>query len=502
MKALIPSTAIRNFLQNYAARQLLPGENGLRLLVGVSGGPDSVALLHALHRLSPALNLEIQVAHLNHLMRGEEARQDAEYMVRLCESLGLICHFGEFDVPAFATRYKLSPEDAARRVRFTFFAGLLSRLRLPLLLLAHNADDQAETIMLRLLRGTGPHGLTGIAPLAPLPTPDARLSAFFELDLDFLKTVQVGRPLLAVWRNAIEAYCREHKLEPRHDATNASHDYARNRVRLELLPYIEENFKPGFKAGLVRLSNLMRDEQALLDYLVETGFEQQADLTKPDQVEFQAEYFGEQLPGLQRRLLRRAYLQLAGSLENLDAEDIEPLLALNFKEKYLPGGVIGYVNSETVGLRLARKEPTPTQEVFELEPPGAIESGQGWRLKAEIVSRENLGDNFLKTQDKNLAYLDYDLTGPKLVVRSRKPGEKYQPLGAPGHRKVQDIMLDAKMARELRIIWPLVVRAEGRPGPEEIIWIPGVSISQHFKVTEQTTTVLLLRFSQQSTQRP
>jgi tRNA(Ile)-lysidine synthase len=390
---------------------------------------------------------------------------------------------------------KLSLEDAARRVRYTFFAHLLSQLRYPLLLLAHTADDQAETVLLRLLRGTGPHGLAGIAPVAPLPPPDPRLASSFEVDPLFVKDLQVGRPLLTVWRSEIEAYCTLHDLKPRRDETNTDLNYARNRVRLDLLPYLEKSGKPGFKAGLVRLAHLMHDEQKLLDHLTETEFERHALLNKPDTVEFEANYFRQQPIALQRRLLRRAYHQLVGSLENLDAAHTEPLLNSAKIILHLPGGLLGFADEQVIGLRRFRpvEQSDITETVFELQLPGIID--QGWRLEAELTQLAANELDFFKTTDKNVAYLDYERTGPHLLVRSRLPGEKFQPLGAPGQRKVQDLMVDAKIAREIRPTWPLVIRPAGETGPEMIVWLPSVAISEYFKVTAATKTVLILRFS-------
>ncbi|MEI6043977.1 MAG: tRNA lysidine(34) synthetase TilS [Chloroflexota bacterium] len=496
MKVLTPPEAIQKFLAHYAARFLPPNQTTVRLLVGVSGGTDSVTLLHALHQITYP-SLSIQVAHLNHRLRGESAAADADYVARLCEQLGIECHLAEYDVPSFMASHKLSLEDAARRVRYAFFAHLLSQLHLPLLLLAHNANDQAETVLLRLLRGTGPHGLAGIAPLAPLPPLDPRLAASFEVDPAFIREVQVGRPLLTVWRNEIEAYCVVQALEPRHDETNTDLHYARNRVRLDLLPYLEKNGKAGVKAGLVRLATLMHDEQKLLDHLTETEFECHALLSQSDSVEFEVGYFRSQLIALQRRLLRRAYLHLNGSLENLDAADTELLLNSGKIVVNLPGGLVGFVTEQVVGLRRFRPvvQAVSSGAIFELQPPALLGAEPGWRLEASLLWPTGDEPDFFKTGDKKVAYLDYARTGPKLLVRSRQPGEKFRPLGAPGRRKVQDLMVDAKIGREARPTWPLVIRPAEEEEPEQVVWLPGVAIAEYFKVTINTKIVLFLRFS-------
>jgi tRNA(Ile)-lysidine synthase len=496
--------AIEHFLKFYLTRypSAKVETNQLKVLVGVSGGPDSVALLHALCALKPYLfPLEVQVAHLNHLIRGESSEEDANYVKQLCQQFQVICHSAEYDVPAFAGANHFSLEDAARRVRFAFFASLMARLEIPLLLLAHTADDQAETVLLRLLRGTGPHGLAGIAPLAPLPPPDPRLNPPFQFEMAYLQKARVGRPFLENWRNQIEDYCTTHRLNPRRDETNVDVRYTRNRIRLELLPQLEKNYKATVKANLTHVAALMRDEQEWLDQLTENSFAKYARLTAT-KIEFQTAYLKEQPVALQRRLLRRAYRALTGSLENLDAADLEPLLERANTEINLPGGWIGFTNSQTTGLR--KTDLVLDVQAFNLElvVPGMLEGEQGWRIETRIVPYEAVAPEKIKTAPKNTAYLDYEACGQRLLVRSRLPGEKFRPLGAPGRRKVQDLMLDAKIAKELRSQWPLVVRPGEGEAPEQIIWLPGVAIAEEFKVKKYTKSLLILNFFWEKEENP
>jgi len=501
----VPNLELLQAIQQFfVSHPLPPDSHPAAVLVAVSGGPDSVALLHALHQTG--LPLQIQVAHLNHLIRGEKAATDAQYVAQFCQKLGMICHQAQYDVPAFAAAYKLSLEDAARRVRYTFLAHLLTRFQISLLLTGHNADDQAETLLLRILRGTGPHGLAGIAPMTSLPPPDSRLEATFGFDRAWLKQIRLGRPLLKVWRPEIEAYCAAHQLEPRHDETNTTPDYARNRIRLKLLPYLEKEYKPGLKINLGRLADLMRDEQALLDQLTETAFVEHAEIG-PGKIEFKPEYFWGQPIALQRRLLRRAYSQLFGSLENLEAADTEALLLSPYSTTkvivQLPGGLRGYASHKVIGLSLP---PVPSLAPLKPElypllliPPAILNPGWGWQIEAEIIKRTELEPDSFKSSGKYTAYLDYAQLGEQLLVRSRLPGDKFRPLGAPGRRKVQDLMLDAKIAPELRASWPLVLRLDKKENKvmeaSEIVWLPGVAIADDFKITPQSQDLLILNFS-------
>ncbi len=463
-----------------------------KVLVAVSGGPDSLALLHALRQSQsryPALVIE--VAHLDHRIRGEQAAADAAFVQKYCREAGLICHLAEYEVRDFAAQAHLSVEDAARRVRYSFLGAVAAERGCKLVLTGHNADDQAETVLMRLLRGTGPSGLAGMAQLSPLPPPDPLLEKDFPAPPPN-SDIQLGRPWLTVGRPEIEAYCAEQGLIPRQDETNQQSDYQRNRVRLELLPHLE-SYQPNFKANLTRLADLSRADQQWLDQLTEAEFMAHAD-RQPQQVSFDQKYFAAQPLALQRRLARRMALALKG-LHNIEAGHIEASLELfsttSDGQINLPGGLLAFRRSPRVGLTTT--ELAVWQPLTALLPlSGILESpDQSWQLETRLISARDAGPI---PSDKFRAWLDYGKIGTALMVRPRREGDRFRPLGGPGRRKVQDVMLEARIPAHLRPVWPIVVRPAQSDGqPEAIVWIPGAAIAHDFRITEKTQEIYELR---------
>ncbi len=464
--------------------------------MGVSGGPDSVALLHALCQLKDELSLEIQVAHLNHMLRGEEADQDASYVSELCQSLAVSCHQLQADVLDFARASHQTVEEAARNVRYSNFAELLYTQNIQLLLVAHNANDQAETVLMRLLRGTGLHGLAGMSPLGPLPDLNINLVLY----PDIYKKWLVGRPLLEVWREEIEEYCVTHQLNPRRDSSNSDLNYTRNRVRQELLPLLEEKYQHGAAVNLARLARLAGDEEAWLSELTRQSFckiaEIRTGLVSLNILDLQTHPLA-----LQRRLLRLAYAEVTGTLHNLDFSQVETVLAnltqAGWKQD-LPQGVQVLVKGSQLLIQPTRIGSAQNNllrviKSTQLALPGEFEINN-WRISAEILP---VNEAIVACETGFKAILDAAKVGTEVIIRGRRRGEKFKPLGAPGQRKLQDYMLDAKIPRELRESWPLVVRpASVESEAEKVVWVVGYGIGDEFKVTAETQRILRLSVEQ------
>ncbi|NWJ47334.1 MAG: tRNA lysidine(34) synthetase TilS [Chloroflexi bacterium] len=517
------NTTLDQFFDKYAERILSP----IRVLVGVSGGPDSVALLHALVGMKEALNLEIHAAHLNHGIRGEEAKDDYDYVIELCNLLSVQCHLKDQDVPALAKLLSVSLEEAARRARYEFFGEIMTNFDFPLLLVAHTANDQAETVLMRLLRGSGLQGLAGILPLSRLPYSEAA-------------NLWVGRPLLEIWRNEIEDYCAVHKLTPHHDSTNHDMRYTRNRIRHELLPLLEDKYQHGAAANLARFATLAADEEEWLDELtgaaissvaVEqegwinrasmglTSYEDWANIVEGNQSgsifidprisrDWDDRHIVIDLAGfsrfplaLQRRALRLVYFRLKERLENLEHKHIESILTNLDKAGWkiiLPGNVQAQVYSEKLVLGF-RGQLIPDfgllldeAQLIEIEAPASI-NFKGALLECDVFEVDE-ETNWMT--DRWVALLDADKTGTKLTIRGRKAGERFKPLGAPGRKKLQDYMVDAAIPRQLRERYPLVVRLPQSAGDsDKIVWVVGFAIGDEFKVTDETSRILRLSIS-------
>ena len=395
-------------------------------------------------------------------------------------------------------------------------SDLAARRDISLVLTGHTADDQAETVLLRLLRGTGPHGLAGMNFFSPLPPSHPALLA--EYPKAGSKEVWLGRPLLSIWRRDIETYISGHNLSPRHDETNSSTDYARNRVRQHLLPLLENEYQPQIKANLVRLSELARQDEEWLYYVVQGEFNRTSRFEFGCQLVFDKEKFLKNPVGLQKRLIRQA-ARILGDLHNFDAAHIKAVLELFAEEESrrldLPGKLVAFTGKSRVGL-LAVPDPVDwTASGLEIPIPGTLTGPGGrWVIEAHLLKNTGSAD-FLKKGDAYQVWLDYAKISHHLQasssdhptveprvkplvrpwVRPRREGERYRPLGAPGQRKVQDIMLDAGIPRELRRDWPVIVSPGTTQHPEAICWIPGGPIAHDFRVTPETEQILGLKFA-------
>jgi len=283
---------VRDTIQTH--RMAPPGST---VVAAVSGGADSSALLLALAELREELDITIHVGHLHHGLRGQDADEDLCFVQRLADQLGVPFTAGHADVPADMKRYRISEEIAGRRARYTFLCSLARQIGAERIATGHTADDQAETVLMRVLRGTGTEGLVGIPPVGVAVDPAGG------------PPVTAIRPLIAVSRAEAAEYCRAHGVEFRTDPCNLKPDPLRNRVRLELIPLLQSTYNPNVTSALARLADVAREENALLERLAEEAWHKAAVESQPDELAFRLSA----LPSdraLLRRLVRRALLQL------------------------------------------------------------------------------------------------------------------------------------------------------------------------------------------------
>ena len=281
---------------------------GGTLVVGVSGGPDSICLLHLLVRLKDRLDSSLHVAHLNHMLRGAESENDAEYVVEVARELGLGVTAERRDAGSYRAQHHLSLEDAARRLRYQFFADVAENLGADRVAVGHTADDQVETILMRLVRGTGAKGLQGMQPVAELPPLGG-------------KGLRVIRPLLRVSRRETETYCRQHGLTPRVDSSNLLPSHLRNRIRHELVPLLR-SYNPKIDEALLRTAETLTSELSFVeDHVYRVWCEVVTEAEEAfllDKKGFLALH-----PALQRHLLREVVRRLLGDLEDVEWKHIE-----------------------------------------------------------------------------------------------------------------------------------------------------------------------------------
>lgn len=442
--------------QSIRAQKLL--SRGQRILVAVSGGLDSVALLHLLHELKVKYRWKLAVAHLNHQLRGRASDGDERFVVSLAARLKLPCVAERADVRAHAKQRGLSIEMAARELRHEFLARTARRLRLSTIVLAHHADDQVELFFLRLLRGSGGEGLAGMKWRSPSPVDAA---------------VQLIRPLLDVGRAELERYAREKKFRFREDASNASRDILRNRIRHELLPLLRRRFQPAVNKTVLRLMEIAGAEAEVLAGVTRAYFKSQKPLP-----------FASLPVAIQRRALQWQLRQ-----HNLvaDFEMIERLRAAPAQPVSIsPLAAISRDRSGLVKLQIH----TPVtfnekQIVLSLGKRAGECIFDGvrfqWRFDTEKVARQSRRPRY--------EFFDADQVGAQVVLRHWRGGDRFQPIGMRSAVKLQDWFTNQKIPRARR--HQLIV-ATGATG--EIFWIEDQRIGEHFKLTPQTKRRLIWRW--------
>jgi len=305
------------------------------LVVGVSGGPDSVCLLHLLVSLKDRLGVRLHVAHLNHMLRGVESEADAEYVSQLAHRLGVAATLEQREVKSYQAGRGLSLEEAARQVRYQFFAEVAEKVGANRVAVGHTADDQGETILMHLVRGAGAYGLQGMQPLTEWESlSDRRL--------------MVIRPLLKVSRREVEAYCEQHALAPREDSSNLSLSYLRNRIRYELMPLLQ-SYNPKANEALLRTADTLAGELAFFEQQISRIWDKVVSEEEGALV-LKAKEVSSLHPALQRYLLREVLKRLLGSLEDIEWKHIEKMRAAltlpRGKRVILPRRLTLYVENE------------------------------------------------------------------------------------------------------------------------------------------------------------
>jgi len=461
-------------------------EGGDTVVLGVSGGPDSLCLAHALLTLRDELGVTMHLAHLDHGIRGKESQADAAFVAELARQWGLSSTVESGDVPQYARGHKLAIEEAARRSRYLFLGRVAQEIGASCVAVGHNADDQVETILMHLMRGSGLGGLRGMLYVQLLGA-EAWWSG---------PTVRLIRPLLDVPRQEIEAYCHDHGLEPRFDRSNLDLTYHRNRIRHELIPHLE-SFNPRIREVLRRSAQGIADDH---DCLRLQGLDTWSKLAAEtdDAVTFPLQPWSQLHPSLQRQLLREAIRRLRSSLRDITWIHVEQArMGLDRIESggqiALPQGLCvfkGYDYFSIGEAATAPDAPLLSEERLALEVPGVTRLPQSvWAVHTDIVASEGVAQQALENTDPWQSYLDLERTGLDLSLRVRRPGDHFQPLGMGGRSKsLNAFMIDAKVPRGIRDRLPLVV------SPGHIVWVAGYRIDERARITDQTHRVLYSRF--------
>jgi tRNA(Ile)-lysidine synthase len=469
---------------------------GDRVGVAVSGGADSVALLRLLHGFRERLGITLLVVHFNHRLRGATSDADAEFVAQLARRLELEIVLDREDVARAAARQKWNIEDAARRLRYAFFNRVASEGKATRIAVAHTADDQAETVLAHLLRGTGPAGLAGIYPTAGA----------------------IVRPLLWCRREALRSYLRELKQDWREDATNRDARRMRARIRGQLLPLLERDFSPEIAVRLGRTARLSREEEQFWAALVEDRFRalvrsndgafaiRVRELLRPLQVapgtpeeSVGADGPSAPLRALTERLIRRLYQRASGSGQGPTAERVEQVIRLALESTSgrsveLPGGMrverrFGDLIFSRGRIRARRDETEREASTYQyrvtLPRRGATtvsvpELQRCFRLK--VIDWPQLERD---TKEECVA-LDADLLRPPLILRNWRPGDAYRPRGGRQARKLKRMFLAKRIPIPERAGWP-VLESDGR-----IVWVSGMPVADEFSASAGTTAGVVI----------
>ena len=497
-----------DFIQRYS---LIPDEEVV--VVGVSGGADSVCLLHVLAKWRKGLGIKLHIAHLNHQLRGVESEADAKYVSNLAGSLGIPITIDRQDVAAYRIERNCSIEEAARELRYAFLGRVAREVGANRIAVGHTRDDQVETILMHILRGTGITGLCGLAPFSPMaydsqemPLRDSPSSLRASpLSLRAKRSnLLVIRPLLDITREETTNYCQEHQLAPRIDSSNLSLSFFRNRLRLQLLPLLRQ-YNPSVDQALLRLADIAKEDSTLIEQQA-SGLWDEVARQENNAIYLDRKQIASLPIALQRHLLRAAVTRLAGDTRDIEASHIEAARSLlnkpASKRISLPHGLICHGGYDELVIASTAKQsqlpPCPFPPLpgeFPLKVPGKTVS-PGWKVIASIVreraaspsSRGALGTSEGNCQSNLVAHFDLHKTGTELFVRQRRPGDRFQPLGMSMSKKLYEFMVDAKIPRSWRSHIPIVCSSQ------QIIWVVGWRIDDRVKTTEASKEILRLEF--------
>lgn len=468
--------AVRTSLPALRAAGLLPGA---RVVVGLSGGQDSLALTHALWRLRAAHGWAVHPVYVDHGLRPEAAAEGAE-LAALCAQWGLSLTVLRVDVPAYRRRHRLNVQAAARYARYQALARQAAQLAAVGVAVGHTADDVAETLLLHLLRGAGLDGLSAMPLVTTLPP--AALGPPLDPGAP-PPAVRVLRPLLAVARADTLAYCAEHGLTP---LLEAARPYTRNRIREEVIPCLER-VQPGARWALVRAARALAEERAVVERSVEAEWCRRARSTD-GVVTLDLQQWTELPRALQRRLIRQAVVALRGTAAALSQPVLDAALAIaggvSGRGIDLPGGL--RLEREGQALRLGSRGEgslSPGTGAWPLPVPGGLVLPEwGW-LRAEYAAAIPPS----AWQPAALeAWVDAAAVPRPLRVRFRRPGDRFQPLGMEQAKRLQDFLVDSRVPRHQRSRLPLVVADNG------IVWVVGQRIAHWARLRPTTTTALHL----------
>jgi tRNA(Ile)-lysidine synthase len=440
-------------------------ESGERIITAVSGGPDSVCLLKILFELRDELKISLTAAHLNHALRPPEDEKETQFVSNLANRLDLAFAYEK------ASKVTKSPgtsvEEEARRIRYQFFERVLAEQKAQKIALGHNMNDQAETVLMHILRGSGPTGLSGIPPV---------------------REVRFIRPLIRVTRDEIYAYLKQRDMPFMVDSSNLEKRYLRNKIRLELIPLLLD-YQPRLIHHLAKLASLCREENQFIEDEARKGFERVTLDSSKNAVDLSIANL-QNLPfPLQYRIIRQAIKQIRGNLRRIDighikaimdlADNVKPQVKTNLPEKLTVTKIY-----ERLRFSLGTVMETDDYSYY-IQHLGRFHLHE---INQTILLEQQPRKAFPgHSPSPHEAFVDLDRIEWPLLVRNFRPGDKFMPLGLSGFKKVKDVFIDNKIPSDQRKKVPIL------KSRDDIVWVCGIQIDQRYRVAEETKTILRCR---------
>jgi tRNA(Ile)-lysidine synthase len=448
-------------------------EQGESIVVGVSGGPDSVCLLNILHSISGIMDLKIFAVHINHMMRASESDADENYVKEFCKIRGITLFTEAVDIKEISKHEGISVEEAGREARYRFFKKHAQRTGASKIAIAHNKNDQTETVLMNIIRGTGLNGLKGI---------DYKLGPII-------------RPLLDIERREIEEYCNENSLNPRTDSSNNQSIYTRNKIRLDLIPYIDRMFQTNITESVYRMAGIIKEDIDFIDNTVSNLYNQCIIKEENDEVRLNWGVLKGYHIALMKRIIRNAVKTVKGNLKGVENKHIESTIELAFEgntgSKVCLTDNIRIEKSYNI-LKVYNAKKINALQYFEirLDIPGSNHiSMLDSAVEADIFEKKDDWVVLLKNNHQSFVqFFDYEKLKTGIYIRYRNDGDIFKPFKSNGTKKLKEYFIDNKVPRDLRDTIPLISSGN------EIVWIIGYKISDKFKVTENTKYILKLEY--------
>lgn len=447
-------------------------KNGEKLAAAVSGGPDSVAMLFCLNELKEYFGFDLVIFHINHMMRGEESNRDEAFVQKLAKSFHIPFYSTRVDVAKYQKKLKCSIQVAAREVRYFHLNQFAIRHLIQKIATGHTANDQAETVLIRMLKGSGLRGISGIPPI---------------------RENKIIRPMLETTREEIEQFLLQNQIAFLIDSTNLKNNYLRNKIKNKLIPSLENEFNPSIIRTLCRSSQIFKGEDDFLSELVHSEFKKLVLKSNREILIMDAAHFQTLHIALARRVILDAIYKFSNSGRHVSLNIIENILQV------IASKISGKSISIFKGLRFKYQY---NQIIFQsqekdfnrspilqkkLVVPGKTKITEiAKEVVSTIIRKKELPREYKKIRPFT-AFMDYSVSGKELFIRSRKQGDRFSPLGLKANKKLKDYFIDKKIPREQRDTVPLVTNNDS------ILWIIGHQISEFARIKKNTADVLMIK---------